>query len=36
MVFRVVLLPAPLLPIRVTTSPGQTVREMPRRAWMEP
>ena len=33
---RVVVLPAPLAPIRVTISPSSTVRETPIRAWMLP
>ena len=33
---RVVVLPAPLEPMRVTTSPSSTVSEIPRRAWMCP
>ena len=33
---RVVLLPAPLLPMRVTISPGSTESETPFRAWMAP
>jgi hypothetical protein len=32
----VVVLPAPLLPISVTTSPRSTVKEMPRKARMLP
>ena len=32
----VVVLPAPLEPMRVTTSPSSTVSEIPRRAWMCP
>ncbi len=36
MVRRVVDLPAPLAPIRVTILPSGTSREMPRRAWMPP
>jgi hypothetical protein len=35
-VFRVVLLPAPLEPIRVTISPWLTWSEIPLRAWMCP
>ena len=34
--FRVVLLPAPLAPIKVTILPSGTSREMPCRAWMPP
>ena len=36
MAWRVVVLPAPLAPIRDTSSPSATVREMPFRAWMAP
>ena len=36
MVRRVVDLPAPLAPIRVTILPSGTSRSMPRRAWMPP
>ena len=36
MVFRVVDLPAPLAPIRVTISPSLTSKEMPLMAWMLP
>lgn len=36
MVRRVVVLPAPLEPIRVTISPSSTRREIPFRAWMCP
>ena len=36
MVRRVVDLPAPLAPIKVTIFPSGTSREMPRRAWMPP
>ena len=36
MVFRVVVLPAPLAPIRVTISSLPTSRESPLRAWMLP
>jgi hypothetical protein len=36
MVRRVVDLPAPLEPMRVTTSPGSTVSEIPLSAWMLP
>ena len=35
-VWRVVDLPAPLAPIRVTISPGFTSKEMPLMAWMAP
>jgi len=35
-VLRVVVLPAPLAPIRVTISPLLTSIEMPDRAWMWP
>src|SRR2546421_8842102 len=36
MVRSVVVLPAPLLPIKVTTSPRSTLKEMPRKARMLP
>jgi len=36
MVFRVVDFPAPLAPIKVTTSPSPTSKEMPLMAWMLP
>ena len=35
-VFSVVVLPAPLAPIRVTISPSSTVKEMSRMASMRP
>ena len=36
MVFRVVDFPAPLAPMRVTTSPSSTSKEIPLMAWMLP
>ena len=36
MVRRVVVLPAPLLPIRLTTCPCSTEKVTPRTAWMAP
>ncbi|CAO0831638.1 hypothetical protein SMICM17S_10575 [Streptomyces microflavus] len=33
---RVVVLPAPLVPMRVTTSPASTLKEMPLTAWILP
>ena len=36
MVRRVVVFPAPLLPMSVTISPFSTVSETPLRAWMLP
>jgi hypothetical protein len=32
--FRVVLFPAPLRPIKLTTSPARTVKPTPRKAWL--
>ncbi len=34
--FSVVVLPAPLAPIRLTSSPSRTSNEMPLTAWMPP
>ena len=34
--FRVVVFPAPLRPIRLTTSPGRTSSETPCRTWLFP
>ena len=36
MAFTVVVLPMPLRPIRVTTSPASTASSMPNSAWLAP